>query len=178
MNGRPLDELRTAIDTLSEERARTLLSWLRVTRRGQDTDPTDGGHAPGTGDASVGPLGDMLGIVSEVREQGRCQMRLSVDTAWHNPNGVLHGGVIYTMVDYSMGGAVQPHLPEGSHCATVEIKISYLAAVREGTLRVTSEVVKQGRSMAFVESKVVDDAGNLVATASGSMFIFRPEART
>lgn len=180
-DGASKDELRAAIDNLSEDRARTLLSWMRVTRRGQEAlahvdASADGGNAPGIGDKSVGPLGDMLGIVSEVREQGRCLMRLEIDEAWLNPNGVLHGGVIYTMVDYSMGGAVQPHLPEGAHCATIEIKINYLSSVREGTLRVESNVVKQGRSIAFVDSKVTDDKGRVVVTASGSMFLFSAPA--
>jgi uncharacterized protein (TIGR00369 family) len=100
-------------------------------------------------------------------------MRLTVDPAFHNPNGVLHGGIVYTMIDYSMGGAVQPHLPEGDSCATIEVKVSYLASVREGTLTVETEVVKQGRNIAFLESKVTDDTGRIVATATGSMFVFR-----
>jgi uncharacterized protein (TIGR00369 family) len=98
---------------------------------------------------------------------------MEIDPVWHNPNGVLHGGVIYTMVDYSMGSAVQPNLPEGEYCTTIEAKISYLASVREGTLTVDTEVVKQGRNIAFTASKVTDDKGKLIATGSGSMFIIR-----
>ncbi len=169
-NGDPRDELRAAIDRLSEDRARTLLGWLRTDRRQREA----GAAAPATaGEQTVGPLGDLLGIVSELRAPGRCRMRLSVDPAYFNPNGVLHGAVIYTMVDYSMGGAVQHGLPEGEHCATIEVKINYLTPVREGTLTVETELVKQGRSIAFTESKVRDDRGRLVATASGSMFVFR-----
>jgi uncharacterized protein (TIGR00369 family) len=100
-------------------------------------------------------------------------MRLTIDPAWHNPNGVLHGGVVYTLIDYSMGGAVQAGLPAGEYCTTIEVKVSYLASAREGTLTVNTDVVKQGRNIAFTESKVTDDKGRLVATASGSMFVFR-----
>ena len=165
------DELRAAIEGLTDEQARTLLGWARAIRR--DRQPGAGPVEPGA--ESPGPLADALGIVGELREPGRCRMRLAVDPAWHNPNGVLHGGVIYTLIDYSMGGAVQPSLPQGEHCATIEVKISYLASVREGTLNVETEIVKQGRSIAFAESKVTDDKGRLVATGSGSMFIFRAE---
>ena len=160
------EELRAAVDGLSEARARTLLGWLRVDPRQRE---------PGAaGDQSVGPLGDTLGIVGEVLEPGYSRMRLDVDPAWHNPNGVLHGAVIYTMVDYSMGGTVQRGLPENEYCATIEIKINYLATVREGTLTAESRVVKQGRNVAFTESKVTDGQQRLVATASGSWYIFRP----
>jgi acyl-CoA thioesterase len=157
------DELRASIDGLSEEQARTALNWLVVMRR--DTRSLES-------EQSVGPLGDLLGMATVSREPGRCRMRLEVDPAWHNPNGVLHGGVIYTMIDNSMGGAVQPNLPQSQACATIEVKVSYLAAVREGTLTVDTEVIRQGRNIAFLESRVRDETGKLVATGSGSMYIF------
>ena len=162
----PKDELRDVIDQLSEDQAQTALRWLGVLAR------KDPGEA---GPQSVGTLGDALGMVTVAREPGRSRMRMEIDPIWHNPNGVLHGGVIYTMVDYSMGGAVQPNLPEGDFCTTIEAKINYLSAVREGTLTVDTEVVKQGRNIAFTESKVTDDKGKLVATGSGSMFIVRAQ---
>ncbi|MCH8950117.1 MAG: PaaI family thioesterase [Chloroflexi bacterium] len=164
------EELLAAIDGLSEERARVVLGWLDVFRRGGAT------RAKGEGE-SVGTLEDLLGIVAESRQADGARMRFTVDPALNNPNGVVHGGIIYTMVDYSMGRAVQYGLPEGEHCATIEIKISYLASVREGTVTVETEIVKQGRTIAFLASKVTDDQDRLVATASGSMFIFRAEGQ-
>lgn len=160
----PKDELRDAIDQLSDEQAQTALRWLGVLAR----------KGPGeAGSQSVGTLGDALGMVTVVREPGHSRMEMKIDPIWHNPNGVLHGGVIYTMVDYSMGSAVQPDLPEGEYCATIEAKINYLSAVREGTLTVDTEVVKQGRNIAFTESKVTAGKGKLVATGSGTIFIIR-----
>ncbi len=167
--GDPRDELRAAIDGLTDDQARTLLGWAHAIGRKSPVLPEE--H-------TVGALGDLLGIISEVQEPGRARMRLAVDPAWHNPHGVLHGGVIYTMVDYSMGGAVMRSLPEGQLCTTIEIKISYLAPVREGTLIVETDVVRQGRNIAFTESKVTDERDRLVATASGSMFILRPADST
>ena len=160
------DEVRAAIDGLTDEQARTLLGWAHTIGRKSRVLSED--H-------TVGALGDHLGIVSEVQEPGRARMRLTVDPAWHNPHGVLHGGVIYTMVDYSMGGAVMRSLPEGQRCTTIEIKVSYLAPVREVTLTVETDVV---RHIAFTESKVTDERDRLVATASGSMFILRPAGST
>jgi uncharacterized protein (TIGR00369 family) len=173
----PRDTLRAAVEGLSEERARTLLGWLRMmrTERRFDDDEEESAELLPPQGQSVGPLGDTLGIVAELREPGRSRMRLTVDPAWHNPNGVLHGGVLYTLIDYSMGGAVTHSLPEGEHCTTIEVKVNYLAPVREGTLWVETNVVKQGRSLAFTESKVWDHQARLVATASGTMFVLRPD---
>ena len=100
--------------------------------------------------------------------------RLDVTPDLLNPHGVLHGGAVYTMVDNSMGGATMAALPEGQICATIEIKINYLAGVRGGTLTCTTDIVKQGRKVVFLESRVLDDAGKLVATASGSFAVIRP----
>ena len=157
------EELIEKIDALTDAEARTLLGWLAMMRRKVE---------PFSGQQSVGPLGDLLGMATVARERGRCTMELTVDPALHNPNGVVHGGVIYTLIDYSMGGAVQPSLPEGRACTSIEVKVSYLAPVREGTVIVETEVIRQGRNIAFLESKVRDAGGRLVATGTGSMFIF------
>ncbi len=160
-------DLLEAIDALDERQLDLMLGWARMLKRGQRVTREEGD--------SIGPLGDVLGIVSELREGGKSRMRASADVGWYNPNGVLHGGVIYTMVDTGMGGAVTSLLQENEYCLTIEVKISYLAQVREGTVTAETEVVKLGRNVAFTESKVRDDSGRLVATASGSMFILRPE---
>ncbi len=157
-----IDELRVGIEDLSEQQAGVLLGWMGGLRR-----------RFGVKEASAGPLGDLLSIVPEASGQGRARMRLTVDPALRNPGGVLHGGVVYTLVDYSMARAVLHGLPEGEHCTTIEIKISYLEAVREGTLIVETEIVRQGRNIVFLTSDVTDDKDRLVATATGSMFILR-----
>lgn len=170
----PRRQLQAAVETLSDDRAKTLLGWLRMIKRDQTQPegPFAEEHIRVPGE-SVGPLGDMLGIVSEQKSPGRARLRLTVDSTWHNPNGVLHGGVVYTLIDYSMGGAVKQSLGPGEHCATIDAHVQYLSSVREGTLWVDTTVVKQGRNVAFTESKVWDNAARLIATASGSMFIFR-----
>ena len=162
------DELHSVVDGLSEEQARTVLAWSVVLRRDQRREG---------GEQSVGPLGDVLGMRSVGRGQRWSKMELTVDRAWANPNGVLHGGMVYTLIDYSMGGSLQPNLPDGDFCTTIEMKVSYLLAVREGVLTAETLVLKEGRNVAFMESKVTDEKGRLVATATGSMFIFRGEKK-
>jgi acyl-CoA thioesterase len=88
-----------------------------------------------------------------------------------NPHGVLHGGAVYVMVDYSMGGATMSVLPAGDICATIEIKMSYLASVRGGVLTAETEIIRRGRRVVFLESKVSDEHGKLVAAATGSFAV-------
>jgi len=166
----PDSELRArldaAIDVLDDAQRQRLLDWAGGINR-----DVANARAPGT---SIGPLAEMLHITNLGAGDGRATYRLDVSPELLNPHGVLHGGAVYVMVDYSMGGATMAVLPEGQICATIEIKISYLASVRGGALTCATDVVKQGRRIVFLESKVTDDRGKVVATATGSFAVIRP----
>jgi acyl-CoA thioesterase len=160
------ERLLRAIEVLDHAQRQRLLDWAGSINRAAVDNP----RAPG---ASIGPLAEYLQIENAGTRDGRAVYTLRVTPLLLNPHGVLHGGAIYTMVDYSMGGATMSVLPPGEICATIEIKINYLAGVREGTLRSETEIIKRGRTVVFLESRVKDGAGKLVATASGSFAIIR-----
>lgn len=166
MSDDPRADVRDLLERLTNDQALMVREWARMLSREVGIKER----------RSASPLADMLGVVSEGAEGGRARFRVAAHPGLYNPNGVLHGGVIYVMVDSSMGAAVMSNLEPGLMCTTIELKVSYLQPVREGELIAETEVVKQGRNIAFTESKVRDDQGRLVATASGSMFILRPSA--
>ena len=163
----PDDALRTrldaAIDLLDDAQRQRLLDWAGSMHRG-----VENARAAG---ASIGPIAEMMHIANAGVAPGRATYRLDVVPELLNPHGVLHGGAVYTMIDYSMGAATMAALGPDEICATIEIKVSYLANVREGTLTAETSVVKRGRRVVFLESRVTDDAGKLVATASGSFAV-------
>lgn len=88
-----------------------------------------------------------------------------------NPYGVVHGGVIYSLADTAMGAVIAPELAENERTATIEIKINYLAAVRDGIIRAETTLVNRGRRVAVLESDVFN-GDRLVAKALGSFAIF------
>jgi acyl-CoA thioesterase len=162
------DDLAAEIEDLTEEQAVLVRDWARMLMR--RIHPKDR--------RSASPLADMLGIKNDgTGEDGIARFSVTVEPAHFNPHGVLHGGVIYTMIDSCMGAAVMARLEPPNFCATIELKVSYLEGVRGGRLLAEAEVVKEGRTIAFVDSRVRDDNGRIVATASGSMFIFRQEGQ-
>jgi hypothetical protein len=65
---------------------------------------------------------------------------------------------------------VHSTLPQGKGYTSVEIKVSYLRAVRlsSGLLTATGTVVKSGARVGFAEGVVTDANGALVATASSA----------
>ena len=121
----------------------------------------------------IHPFADLIGLVVDDMSKGSSVCRLEAKEKLYNPHNVIHGAAIYSLADTGMGGALYPMLKEGELCATVEIKITYFKAVRTGSLECTSTVVNKGKTIASLESEVLND-GKLVAKAYGTFSIFTP----
>ncbi|HSB40224.1 MAG TPA: PaaI family thioesterase [Methylomirabilota bacterium] len=122
-------------------------------------------------DPGVGPFADLLGLRRTLVDDGRCRFEATVRPEHLNPHGVVHGGVVYTLVDYAMGGAVTSRLGAGERCATLEIKIHYLAAVSAGHLAAEAWVVARSARIAVLEARVQAEGDRLVALATGSFYV-------
>ena len=96
------------------------------------------------------PFATLLGIEMYEHGDGYARGRVVVRPELMNPHVTLHGGVMYSLADQSMGAAVYTRLEPGESCATIEIKMVYIAAVREGTLDCETRVVNKGRRVAVL----------------------------
>src|SRR4030042_1110793 len=121
------------------------------------------------------PFGDLIGLSFSQCEGGFSRCALRVTDRLLNPPRVLHGGVIYSLADTGMGGALYTDLDEDESCATVQIDIFYLAAVTSGTLTCETKLVHRGRSVAVLESEIAND-GRLEAKALGTYSVFKARA--
>ncbi len=63
-----------------------------------------------------------------------------------NPQGTLHGGIIATVMDISMGHLLHKTVGIG---ATIEMKIQYLRPVREGKVTCEGRFIKKGRRLSL-----------------------------
>lgn len=118
------------------------------------------------------PFGDMIGLTFTKIEKGFSQCVLKVDNKLMNPHKTLHGGVIYSMADTGMGAALYPLLEDDELCATVEIKIAYFKAVREGSLTCDTKVIYKSKNFSNLESEIKNEE-NLVSKATGTFSIFK-----
>ena len=75
-------------------------------------------------------------------------------------------------LDASMAFAVMARLKEQADSiwlATLELKVSFLSAARQGSEVVArGRIVKQGRSVVFLEAELRDESGQLIATSSST----------
>ena len=117
-------------------------------------------------------FGGLVGIQAVALGDGRARSSLTIDRRHYNPNGVLHGGVTFTLTDVAMGSAVFSTLPKGERTTAMEVQVRFLRAVTGGTLTVEGEVVSRHERIAVTRAEVTDDRGRLVAAATGTFYVF------
>jgi uncharacterized protein (TIGR00369 family) len=107
-------------------------------------------------------------------EEGRVEFGCTLDESVYNPIGVVHGGLVCTLLDTVVGCAVHTTLPAGLAYTSIELKVNYLRPVHatSGPLTAIGRVTKPGRRVAFAEGEILDAQGRSVATASSSLLVF------
>ncbi len=120
------------------------------------------------------PLRRFLGMDVEDLEPGQAVARLDVTESLLNPNGVVHGGVLFTMVDTAMGRATMSVLEEGQLCASIEVQMRFLRPVAGGRLEAETGVIRRGRKIVHLESRIRDGDGALIATGAGTFAVITP----
>ena len=82
--------------------------------------------------------------------------------------GTMHGGIIATTVDLTMGSLTRFYRHTGT-ISTVTLGLSYMRPVRaRGSVTVQARMEKLGRSVAFLSARVFDADGRLCVTATAS----------
>jgi acyl-CoA thioesterase len=129
--------------------------------------------APGYGDF---PLKQHLGMELFGDDAGIGHARVVIGAQHLNPNGVVHGAVLFALVDTAMGKATMSVVEEpGRYCASVEVSLRFIRPAVAGSLVATATVVKRGRDLAHLDGRVVGDDDRLVATAAGTFALLGGE---
>ena len=122
----------------------------------------------GAEEQSASPFVELIGGRLEEWREGYVRMSLDLEPHHTNPNGVMHGGVVTTLMDEALGGVIAsvrgletmfaaPH-------ATVEMNASFLAGARPGDrIVVEARVLRLGQRVAFGEAEARRGDGELIA---------------
>jgi uncharacterized protein (TIGR00369 family) len=92
---------------------------------------------------------------------GTARLDVDVDDRHLNPAGAVHGGMLATLVDATMGAAVRSAVDEQVP-ATSQLTVTYLRPGKPGRLWVTAKVSKRGDSLTMCEAEVEQDGKTLV----------------
>jgi uncharacterized protein (TIGR00369 family) len=94
-----------------------------------------------------------------------CTVAFESNAPMLNPQGSLHGGVLATALDISMGHLLKKHFGAG---ATLEMKVQYLESVRSGRVACQATFIKKGRKLFFLQSTAKDATGESIAFATST----------
>lgn len=126
-------------------------------------------------DLDLGGFWGLVGIEAVSAMDGVATARVMLGGQHLNYNGVVHGGVISSLVDSAAGFAVRSLRTHSEVAArphaTANLHVSYLAGAKGSELRAEARVVKAGRTAVFTEVSVVDDRGAEVARGSVTFVI-------
>ena len=98
-------------------------------------------------------------------DYAKCSMR--IDERHFNCEGSVMGGAIFTLADYAFGVAAN-----SGNLQTVSLSgtINFMRATKGPVLYAEAKCIKSGRSIAFFEITVTDDAGNIIAIVLANGF--------
>jgi uncharacterized protein (TIGR00369 family) len=100
-----------------------------------------------------------LQIVSSTKDSTVARLEVTADH--HQPFGLLHGGVLCSIVETV--GSISGSVWYGGGVVGTSNHTNFLRAVRSGTLTAVSTPVHRGRTQQLWEVEITDDEGRLVA---------------
>jgi uncharacterized protein (TIGR00369 family) len=133
-------------------------------------------RAIASGAVPAPPIAKLLGMDIESVEEGTVAFGLEPHESHYNPIGVVHGGIVCTMLDTVLGCAVHSTLEPGWAYTSVDLNVTYLRPITLATGRIiaTGTIVKGGKRVSFASAEVRDAAGALLATGTSSLLMMPP----
>jgi len=110
-------------------------------------------------------LARLLGMEIGYPDADTCVVEMDVKDFMFNPQGTLHGGIIATLLDISMGHLLQRTIGAGM---TLEMKTQYLRPARGGRIRAVGSFLKKGKSINYLETRLYDVENSLLAVANST----------
>ncbi len=115
------------------------------------------------------PYPALIGMTIGSLEYDRCRIDLDLRRDHLQPFGIVHGGVIATLIDTATFWAAFLRLPEDAGLVNVDLKLNYLKAVVRGHLRAEGECLRAGRQISYTIASVYNDENELIAHGTSTM---------
>lgn len=104
-------------------------------------------------------------------ERGFCRNAFTAGPQFHNPGGQLQGGIIAAMLDDTMAVGGLFKLGGDRYLPTLEMKTSYTKPAVSETVYAEGWLVHAGRTIAFLEGRLLDADGDVCARSSATALI-------
>jgi uncharacterized protein (TIGR00369 family) len=133
-------------------------------------------RAMARGELPAPPFADYLGIRIVSVDPSVAIFEFDPAEYMYNPLGVVHGGLLTTLLDSAMGCAFHTTLPAGASYTTLELQVRFLRPVTEraGRLRAEGRLVHAGGTIGTSEARLLGADGTLYAHATSTLMVRRP----
>ncbi len=127
------------------------------------------------------PFFNLIGLEILDMEPGWSKTRVSYRNDLCQPAGIMHGGIIASLIDTGIAHALlltdafQEIAAEGGGIVSVDLRVKYFRPVSEGTIICESKIPRMGRKIIHAESVVVNADGKEVARGDSIYMAVRPE---
>jgi uncharacterized protein (TIGR00369 family) len=97
------------------------------------------------------------------------EVKITLDAKEHHTNslGIVHGGVLSSLMDQAMG-MVATTAKNVDACVTTNMNIHFVAPMRQGLLTVTAVVIHEAGRSLTTEARIHDGEGTLGCISTGS----------
>ena len=107
----------------------------------------------------------LMGVVLDAIGDSRARLSVEVTERLKQPQGVMHGGAIATLIDTAVALAIVGTTETDERFTTVNMSVNYLSPVREGRVAAEARIVRKGRRIIVADCEVSDSDGKLIAKA-------------
>ncbi len=84
-------------------------------------------------------------------------------------NGIIHGGVLASLVDSTCGCAALSLILPDVYVTTIDLQVEFLKPVSKGRLTAKAKCIKSGKNIFFCKAKIWDEKGGLICTGSSQL---------
>ena len=114
------------------------------------------------------PYYSTLGLKLQDIGNGRATFELMVREEL-TQNGMIHGGVIASLIDSSCACAALSLIYPKGYITTIDLQVEYLKPISKGLMTSTAKCIKGGKNIFFCKAKVWDGEGELISTGSSQL---------
>lgn len=110
-----------------------------------------------------------LGLVTEALGEGTARLSMPLPEHFTNSLGTAHGGIILSLLDVALCTAARTLHPDSMGVITIDMSTSFIGGGSGDRLIAEARVLRDARSMTFVEAEAKNADGSLVAKAIGTV---------
>lgn len=115
------------------------------------------------------PIPKMLNMKLIEVQEGYAKVEVIVQKEWLNPVGIMHGGLLVTLMDEMMG-LVGYTLNLPNAYATINLQADFLKSVTAGeTIIAEGKICKSGKQIVNAESNVYNTKGQLICKSGSNL---------